>query len=84
MPSDVWLNNLSLDDMHSVRLSGASYLEAGVFDFVRWLEQAPGFCDVALRGTQAGQSPSGPVINFDVELKIDDLTKFIKEVARNE
>ncbi len=84
MPSDVWLSSLSVDEMQSVKLSGVSYLEAGVFDFVRWLERSPGFSDVALRGTQAGQSASGPVINFDVELKLGDLSEFVKEVARNE
>jgi len=73
MPSDVWLSRLTIEDMQSVRLSGASYLEAGVFDFVRWLELAPAFEDVALRGTKAGQSASGPVINFDVELNLSDL-----------
>jgi len=73
MPSDVWLSSLTIEDMQSVRLNGASYLEAGVFDFVRWLELAPAFEDVALRGTQAGQSGAGPVINFDVELNLSDL-----------
>jgi len=84
MPSDVWLSRLTIEDMHSVRLSGTSYLEAGVFDFVRWLELAPALEEVALRGTKAGQSGSGPVINFDVELNLSDLTDSVEEVARNE
>jgi len=84
MPSDVWLSRLEIEDMQSVRLSGVSYLEAGVFDFVRWLEQAPTFEDVALRGTKAGQAATGPVINFDVELNLSDQTDSVEEVARNE
>ena len=84
MPSDVWLNKLTIDDLRSVQIIGASYLEAGVFDFVRYLELAPGFSDIALRGTRAGQSPAGPVINFDVELNLGDQSEFVKEVARNE
>jgi len=84
MPSDVWLSRLTIEDMHSVRLSGASYLEAGVFDFVGWLELSPALEDVALRGTKAGQSGSGPVINFDVELNLSDLNASVEEVARNE
>ncbi len=84
MPSDVWLSKMTIDDMQSVRLSGTSYLEAGVFDFVRWLELAPAFEDVALRGTQAGRSSTGSVINFDVELNLSDSNASVKEVARNE
>jgi len=84
MPSDVWLSRLSIEDMHSVQLSGVSYLEAGVFDFVRWLELAPAFEDVALRGTKSGQSQTGPVIDFDVELNLSDFDVSIEEVARNE
>jgi len=84
MPSDVWLKNLEIDDMHSIQLSGASYQEAGVFDFVRWLEQAPGFEDVALRGTRPGHSPSGPTIEFDVELNLSDQNSRVEEVARHD
>ena len=84
MPSDVWLTNLEIEDMKSIKLAGASFLEAGVFDFVRWLEQSPYFSDVALRGTQTSQSPSGAAINFDVELSLNDNEDPVDEVARNE
>ncbi len=84
MPSDVWLSKLVIDEAHGIKLDGLSYLEAGVFDFVRWLEQSPHFSDVALRSTRPGQAPSGPAINFDVELKFGDLEAPVKEVARND
>ena len=84
MPSDVWLNKLSIDEMKVVQLTGASYLEAGVFDFVSWLDHAPGLDEVALRSTQPGQSSSGPVINFNVELNLGDSEGPVEEVARNE
>ena len=84
MPSDVWLNKLTIDEMKVVQLTGASYLEAGVFDFVSWLDHAPGLDEVALRSTQPGQSASGPVINFDVELSLGDSNGPVEEVARNE
>ena len=60
MPSDVWLSQLEVTDRTTVRLHGASYLEAGVYDFVRWLEQAPGFAEVALKRTSATTSAVGP------------------------
>jgi len=84
MPSDVWLNTMEIDSMQTVRLIGASYLEAGVFDFVNWLDQAPGFEDVALRSTRPSQSAAGPTIDFNVELNLDDWDGQIEEVARNE
>jgi hypothetical protein len=84
MPSDVWLSDLTLEDMKQVKLSGSSFLETGVFDFVRWLEQAPGFDNVALRSTRPSQSSSGPTINFNVELNLGDINGSVREVARNE
>jgi hypothetical protein len=84
MPSDVWLTDLVMTEMKQITLSGSSFLEAGVFDFVRWLEQAPGFEDVALRSTRPSQSSSGPAIDFSVELNLGDKDGPINEVARNE
>jgi hypothetical protein len=84
MPSDVWLTNMSIDRMETVQLAGTSYLEAGVFDFVNWLEQAPGFDEVALRSTQPGQSASGPIINFNIELSFNEFDEPVKKVARHE
>jgi hypothetical protein len=84
MPSDVWLSELLVEDLRRVKLIGSSFLEAGVFDFVRWLEQAPGFEDVVLPGTRPSVSSSGPAIEFNVELNLGDLNGPVNEVARNE
>ncbi len=84
MPSDVWLSDLVVEDMQRVKLIGSSFLEAGVFDFVRWLGQAPGFEDVALPSTRPSVSSSGPTIEFNVELNLGDLDGQVREVARNE
>ena len=84
MPSDVWLSGLTVENMKQMKLSGSSFLEAGVFDFVRWLEQAPGFEDVALRSTRPSQSSSGPAIDFNVELNLGDIDGSVREVARND
>jgi len=84
MPDDVWLNRLEIVGMQSIQLEGASYLEAGVFDFVNWLDLAPGFEDVALRSTRPGHSATGPAIDFTVELNLDDWNGHVEEVARNE
>jgi Tfp pilus assembly protein PilN len=84
MPSDVWLTSLNLNEDKTMALKGTSFLETGVFDFVRWLELAPGIDNVALRGTKTGQSQSGLAVDFDVELNLSDAVEAPEEVARNE
>jgi Tfp pilus assembly protein PilN len=84
MPSDVWLTSLTFHDENSLALRGSSFLETGIFDFVRWLELAPGFEHVALRGTKSGQSQAGPTVDFDVQLKLGNPTAPPVEVARHE
>lgn len=84
MPNDVWLTRLVAEDMEHIKISGSSFLEAGVFDFVRWLGQAPGFQDVALRSTRPSQNGSGPAIDFNVELNLGDKNDSVREVARHE
>jgi hypothetical protein len=68
MPDDVWLDRLSFQDSHTAALSGASYTDGGVYDFVGYLKQVPGIAEIALEGTGVGQSPTGPTTNFDLKL----------------
>ena len=84
MPSDVWLNRLEITGMTSIHLDGTSFHADGYSDFIKWLELAPGFEDVALRTTRPGQSAAGPAIDFTVELNLADWNGPVKEVARNE
>jgi hypothetical protein len=72
MPSDVWLSKVEIVDGAIIRLHGASYQEAGVYDFVRWLEQAPGLTEVALKGTSPSSSATGPTTSFELELTLSD------------
>ena len=84
MPRDVWLSELIFTDLRTVRLSGSSLLENGIFEFTQWLSKAPEFQDVALRSTSPGNSRIGPVVDFNVEINCDDPRDRIKEVASNE
>jgi Tfp pilus assembly protein PilN len=84
LPNDVWLKTLSIKDLDSAVLQGASFMEAGVFDFVRWLEQAPGMQKVVLRTTTQGSSQLGPEVDFDVELVFGDQKEQVTEVAQHE
>ena len=70
LPNDVWLERLEMTDARTIALRGASFLEAGVYDFVRWLEEAPDVEETALKGTSPGSSAAGPLTNFDVELTL--------------
>jgi len=84
MPSDVWLSNLEVFDRATVHLQGASYQVAGVYDFVRWLEQAPGLAEVALKSTSPSSSANGPTTNFELELILAEFDAPVSKVARHE
>ncbi len=70
LPSDVWLQQLRLNSDSSIELSGVSYTEGGIYDFVHHLEQVPGFDKIALRGTGIAQTPQGPATSFDIHLNL--------------
>jgi hypothetical protein len=72
MPDDVWLDRLTVHDGHSASLSGASYTDGGVYDFVGYLKQVPDVAEIALEGTGVGQSATGPTTNFDLQLTLAD------------
>jgi hypothetical protein len=84
MPSDVWLSKLELTDQAKVYLYGASYLQSGVYDFVSWLQQAPGIAEVALKRTQPSSSPAGPTTSFELEVTLGDSKTPATKVARHE
>lgn len=84
MPGDVWLSQLAITDRTSAKVQGASYIEAGVYEFVRWLEQAPGIAQVALKRTNATTITSGPATMFELELELGKFNDHAERVARHE
>jgi Tfp pilus assembly protein PilN len=84
MPEDVWLDRLSIQDGRSVSLSGASYSDGGVYDFVGYLKQVPGIEEPALEGTGVGQSPSGPTTNFDLKLSFTNFAARADKEGRHD
>ena len=73
MPEDVWLDRLTFHDGRSAALSGASYTDSGVYDFVGYLKQVPDIAEIALEGTGVGQSATGPTTNFNLQLTLANL-----------
>jgi len=73
MPDDVWLDRLSFHDGHSAALTGASYTDGGVYDFVGYLKQVPEIAEIALEGTGVGQSSTGPTTNFNLQLTLANI-----------
>lgn len=66
MPQDVWLERLTVKDLMTARIAGASYTEPSIYDFVGYLESAPNLSKVALEGTGASHSAAGPTTSFDL------------------
>ncbi|MEM8864813.1 MAG: PilN domain-containing protein [Planctomycetota bacterium] len=67
LPDDVWLDKLTIGDMQAVKVSGLSYSDGGPYEFVRYLNAAPSFDQVALEATGSSQTREGPVTSFDVK-----------------
>jgi Tfp pilus assembly protein PilN len=70
MPDDVWLESLMVQDAHAARMTGASYADGGVYDFVGYLKQVPDIAQIALEGTGIGHSQSGPTTSFELQLSL--------------
>jgi hypothetical protein len=73
MPEDVWLDRLTFHDGRSAGLSGASYTDSGVYDFVGYLKQVPNIAEIALEGTGVSQTATGPTTNFNLQLTLSNL-----------
>jgi Tfp pilus assembly protein PilN len=74
MPDDVWLDRISFRDSKNASLSGASYTDSGVYDFVSYLKQVPQIAQIDLAGTGVGHTPTGPSTSFDLELSLTPTT----------
>ncbi len=70
MPDDVWLDRVSFEDGQRASLSGASYTDGGVYDFVGYLKEVPDISQINLQGTGSGQSRNGPTTSFDIQLAL--------------
>jgi Tfp pilus assembly protein PilN len=68
MPGDVWLERLTIHD-GSATLTGASYSDTGVYEFVNFLKKVPNV-DAALEGTGVGQGSLGTATNFTLQLTL--------------
>jgi hypothetical protein len=70
MPDDVWLDGLTIQEATSAKLTGASYADGGVYDFVGYLKNMPDIAAIALQGTGVGHSPNGPTTSFELQLSL--------------
>jgi hypothetical protein len=70
MPDDVWLERLACADARTAVLTGASYADSGIYDFVGYLEQVPDIQEIALQSTGVGRSSTGPATSFDLQLSL--------------
>ena len=70
LPHDVWLDSLRFDGEGRLALSGGSFSDDGVYEFVKWLEAVPGLTRVALDGTHPSRFKDGPGTAFDVHCDV--------------
>jgi len=70
LPNDVWLDTINVSPEGRLSLTGASYSEDGVFEFVRWLRASPLVEHVALGGTRSTGGRNGLATHFDIQCDI--------------
>jgi hypothetical protein len=84
MPDDVWLEGLTFQDAKSAKLTGASYADGGVYDFVGYLKQVPDFAQIALEGTGVGRSSTGPTTSFELQLSLSQESNHAGQEVRHD
>lgn len=73
LPPEVWLDRLEFAGSGQIRLSGSGYGEEGIYEFVRWLGQAPGIAQVEVEGISGGKSAAGRMSKFEVKFVANEL-----------
>jgi hypothetical protein len=72
MPQDLWLDKITAGSNGQVTLQGNSYTEATIYEFVGYLESAPGWSQVALEGSWPAAGRMGRTTKFDVRCEFGD------------
>ena len=66
MPRGVWMESFTVDSKGQITVTGTSFTEDGVFDFVRHLRDVPQVWNVALESTRPSSVSSGSATSFAV------------------
>ena len=66
MPRGVWMESFTVDSNGQITVSGTSFTEDGVFDFVRHLRGVPQVWNVALESTRPTSAAGGAATSFSV------------------
>jgi len=72
MPDDLWLDALHLRRPGELVMTGASFDEESIYEFVRWLDRAALLKNVALVGTSPGKFRSGKAVKFELRCELAD------------
>jgi hypothetical protein len=75
LPHDVWLRGVSLTPSGKMAISGSAFEENSVYEFMRWVDQAPDWERVVLVATRVSQFQAADTIDFDVECEFSPSAK---------
>jgi hypothetical protein len=81
LPRDVWLRGLALAPSGKMSISGSAYEENSIYEFMRWIDQAPDWDRVVLVATRPSQFRAMDSIDFDVECEFAALAKRIERAT---
>jgi Tfp pilus assembly protein PilN len=82
LPEGAWLNRLHSDSHRRLAISGNCLDDEDAYEFVRWLDEAPGMTDVQLESMQPQRLPIGPATAFDVKVSLADISSRERKAAQ--
>ena len=71
LPEDVWLDRMTIQSGGQISLAGTSYQDNSIYEFLNWLDKAPGWNKVLLASSEQRRFQSQPAIRFTVECQYD-------------
>ena len=78
LPQGTWLKALSVDPGNTVVISGASFTDDAIYDYVNRLRESKMFLHVTLGATKTVRLRSGPAYEFEIST-----TAVIQPTPRN-
>ncbi|HBE72086.1 MAG TPA: hypothetical protein DDW52_28445 [Planctomycetaceae bacterium] len=71
LPEGAWLRSIRAQSDSSVHLSGASFSEDGIYEYLAALRASKLFTHVTLEGTSSTRLRSGPAVEFEITTVAD-------------
>jgi hypothetical protein len=69
LPQGTWLQSLTIDESSQASITGASFTNDAIYDYLNRLSESGAFAHVTLLSTRSIRLPSGPAFEFRISAK---------------